>query len=74
MSKSTEIIGQKIVEFRPMTKAEMEGEGWEEDGIHTNPTVIVLENGTKMYPSCDEEGNDGGCLFGVQNGKHVGWC
>ena len=62
------IIGQKIKEFRPMTNAEIKAEGWHS----RTATVIVLENGTKIYPSSDEEGNDSGVLFGVTpEGKQV---
>ena len=53
------IIGQKIVNARPMTKAEQEDEGW--DGF---TTVLVLSDGTLLYASRDEEGNGAGALFG----------
>jgi len=58
------IIGQKIKTVRVMTSAEMDAEGWDEDNFHGNPTVIVLQNGVKLYPSRDSEGNGGGALFG----------
>jgi len=63
-----DIIGKKVIEVRPMTKAELQAEGWN----HSNeiPSVIVLENGVKLYPSQDSEGNGGGCLFGSFKQKH----
>ena len=66
------VVGQKIIKLRPMTDEEMEAEGWEGHG--SKPSVIVLENGTKLYPSRDSEGNGGGSLFGVTpEGKQVGY-
>ena len=61
MSKDN-ITGQKIVKIRHMTPEEAEFEGWEDDRSRT--TVLVLANGTVLYPSRDEEGNGAGELFG----------
>ncbi len=58
-----DIIGQKVKTIRDMTATEMDAEGWDHDNFG-NPTVIVLENGVKLYPSRDSEGNGGGALFG----------
>lgn len=55
--------GRKIVDVRHMTKAEMEREGW--DDYRGPATVLVLDNGTILYPSMDEEGNGPGALFGA---------
>jgi len=32
--------------------------------MHGVPTALVLENGTVLYPSRDEEGNGPGAMFG----------
>jgi len=56
------IQGQRIVEIRQMTDEEMEFESWED--YRGYPTVLVLEDGTLLYPSQDEGGNGGGALFG----------
>lgn len=56
------IIGQRIKEVRKMTAAEAKAEGWETE--HKVAPVIVLEDGTKLYASSDEEGNNVGMLFG----------
>ncbi len=55
--------GKTIVDVRPMTKKEMSDEYWHED-LNGPPAVIVLDDGTKLYPSQDPEGNGPGCLFG----------
>jgi hypothetical protein len=61
MSKiNNDLVGQKIKAIRKMTKKDMEQEGWHGDP----PQVIILENGIKLYASCDEEGNGSGCMFG----------
>jgi len=57
---SIPLIGQKIVGIRPMTQKEMSDNYWSSPA-----TVIVLENGIKLYASSDEEGNDAGVIFGV---------
>ena len=62
-----DVIGHKIVDVRPMTRKEMNKEMW---GSRTIPLVIVLDNGIKLYPSSDEEGNGPGALFGcTKNGN-----
>ena len=56
------LVGSKIVKVRKMTKAEMSKEGW--DGF-PKPIMLVLDTGITIYPSCDEEGNHPGVLFGT---------
>lgn len=51
--------GKIITEVRPMTITEREEEGWERGTF-----VLVLNDGTVIYPSQDDEGNDSGALFG----------
>ncbi|MCK5018810.1 MAG: hypothetical protein KAS32_17235 [Candidatus Peribacteraceae bacterium] len=58
------VTGQKIKEIRNMTQAELEKEGWDGNGYIPSVPVLVLENGFKIFPSIDEEGNGGGVLFG----------
>ena len=58
-----ELVGQKIVAIRKLTKKELKDEGWEV-GRFGLPLVIVLEDGSKLYASQDEEGNGPGVLFG----------
>jgi len=56
------VVNQKIIAVRKMTKGEMEREGWDFPAM-----VLVLDNGIKLYPSMDDEGNGSGALFGVDN-------
>ncbi len=58
------IVGQSIVQIRPMTAREIAAEGW--DLRHGETAVaIVLSNGLLIYPSQDHEGNGAGVLFGT---------
>jgi hypothetical protein len=54
-----------------MTKKEAEAEGWDIDLRFKTAPVLVLDDGSKIYPSADEEGNGPGALFGVdKKGNH----
>ena len=56
-----DILGKRVIELRTLTVYELETEGWENEMV---PVVtIVLENGVRLYPSSDMEGNSGGALF-----------
>lgn len=52
------LVGRRIVEVGYMTRPEAEGLGWSK-----RPVVLILDDGTQVYPSMDDEGNDGGSLF-----------
>jgi hypothetical protein len=41
-----------------MTEKEMEGLGW-----YSKALVIIFTDGTYLFPSADDEGNDAGALF-----------
>jgi len=60
----TSIVGRKIINVRPMQSVELRAMGWT-TGRHGPPIAIVLDDGTKLYPSRDEEGNGPGAVFGV---------
>ena len=65
------LAGRRIVEVRSMSVRELEAEGWPPD--ETVP-VLILDNGTFLFPSRDEEGNGPGTLFGLTargQGFHV---
>lgn len=50
--------GRKITKVSYLTKAECKSLGW------TNHCVVIhLDNGVKLFPSMDDEGNNGGALF-----------
>jgi hypothetical protein len=61
------LIGRKIVDIRSATPQELASFGFEED-LSGPCTVIVLDNGTKIFPSRDGEGNGYGVLFGEYKG------
>jgi hypothetical protein len=67
-------INQKITEIRKLTKEELEEQGWEDcaEAHIASAAVLVLEDGTKIFPSQDDEGNGPGTLFGIlPNGENV---
>ncbi|MEK7475269.1 MAG: hypothetical protein AAB152_06490 [Candidatus Coatesbacteria bacterium] len=53
------LIGRTIKAIRPLTKEELAAHAW-----YGSPgVVIVLDDGTKLLPVRDEEGNDVGALM-----------
>jgi hypothetical protein len=56
--------GRTISEVRYMNEYEKEMLGWNKGCI-----MIILDDGTIIYPSKDDEGNDAGALFvdNIQN-------
>lgn len=63
-SKALALVGRKITAVRPMTAKELEREGWTANRRHGLPTALVLDDGTVLYPSQDEEGNGPGVMYG----------
>jgi len=51
--------GRTIVDVRYLTDQEMKGMGW-----HNKSIVLELSDGSLLFPSSDDEGNDAGALFG----------
>jgi hypothetical protein len=52
------LVGRKIIAVSYLTVEEARGMGWTR-----RPLVITLDDGTNVFSSCDDEGNDGGALF-----------
>jgi hypothetical protein len=52
------LVGKTITKVRYMTEHEMDGHGWYQKAL-----MIYLHDGTVIYPSCDDEGNEAGALF-----------
>ena len=52
------LLGKKIVKVEYMTKEEAEEIGWT-----FRPVCIGLDDGSWLYPSMDDEGNEAGALF-----------
>jgi len=64
-------IGLKIVDIRWMTDEEREKEGWEK-ARSNNTAVLVLNDDSIVYASCDPEGNGSGFLFGcTKDDEHI---
>jgi hypothetical protein len=53
--------GHRIVKARYLTKAECSEYAWSRSTL-----VLVLDDGTVLFPMQDEEGNDAGTLMVVQ--------
>lgn len=60
-------VGLRIVDIRWMTKEEMEKDGWGNYG--DSCPVLVLDDGSLIYASCDPEGNGPGMLYGYSQGE-----
>jgi len=62
------LAGRTIVEVRYQTPEESGEEFWDR-----RAPVLVLDDGTLLYPSRDDEGNDAGALFGLlSTGERLG--
>jgi hypothetical protein len=55
----TKLLGKTIVAVRYLNSKEINTLGWSRRAL-----VIQLSDGTILYPSADDEGNDAGALFG----------
>ena len=52
------LLNRKIVKIRYMSEKEVDDMYW-----HKSPVCMQLDSGVWIFPSCDDEGNDGGALF-----------
>lgn len=59
-----ELEGCEVSEVRVMSEEELETECWDPD-LHQAPQQIVLENGTRLFPAMDPEGNGTGWFVGL---------
>ena len=53
------LLGRTIVGIRYLTNQETQDMGWENSAL-----VLVLNDGSLIFPSTDDEGNNAGALFG----------
>lgn len=58
--ESKELVGRSIVGVRQALDEELLTEGWEGK---PRPMVLILDDGTKVYASCDPAGTAPGILF-----------
>lgn len=56
-------VGRRIVEVRPMTPEELKDVGWDWGGAYV--PIVILDDGSILYPSTDPEGNGPGAIFFV---------
>lgn len=54
-----QLVGKTIKSVKYMTSEEAEDFGW-----YKRPIIIECTDGTLLIPSSDDEGNNGGALFG----------
>jgi hypothetical protein len=66
MDCMNKLKGKTIKTCRYMTDAEMQKFGW-----YKCPLMILFTDGTVLYASTDDEGNDGGALFTTIKGLEV---
>ncbi len=57
-SAGKRLIGKRIVSVEYMTSKEINNLGW-----YKRPIILQLDDGNIIYPSMDDEGNNGGALF-----------
>lgn len=60
------LLGRTIVKVRYLSDSEMSSMQWRK-----NPVVFVLDDSTLVFPSMDDEGNDGGSLFFQKKDEYV---
>lgn len=53
------LVGKKVSQVRYLSKKECDGMGWDAKAL-----VIQFDDGTIVFPSSDDEGNNAGALFG----------
>ena len=61
---SKRLAGRRIVSVRYMTDDEMRACAWFRRSV-----VLVLDDGTVLFPMSDDEGNDAGVLCGLARGR-----
>lgn len=63
----TTLVGRTIVDARYLSAEEMAELGWTKSVL-----VMQLDDGTVLFPSMDDEGNNGGAMFGQKGGEDTG--
>tara|TARA_R110002050_G_scaffold287110_4_gene438105 strand:- start:2159 stop:2410 length:252 start_codon:yes stop_codon:yes gene_type:complete len=58
MIAADQLLGKQIVKVEYMTSEECENKGW-----YSRPVMFQLDDGNWIFPSQDDEGNNGGALF-----------
>ena len=63
---SSLLLNRKIVKVRYMNQSEADEMGW-----YSRPVAFLLDNGVWIFPSADDEGNNGGALFTTDRNNSV---
>ena len=63
---SSILLNRKIVQVRYMNQSEADDMGW-----YSRPVAFLLDNGIWIFPSADDEGNNGGALFTTDRNNSV---
>jgi len=63
---SSILLNRKIVKVRYMNQGEADDMGW-----YSRPVAFLLDNGVWIFPSADDEGNNGGALFTTDRNNSV---
>ena len=66
MTELNELIGRTIVGARTLTQDELDYMDW-----YGHVEVLILDDGTELVPSRDDEGNGGGVLWHLEPGELV---
>lgn len=62
-----DLVGRRIVGARYLDEEEVGSLGW-----RVSVLVMELDDGTLLFPSRDDEGNDGGAMFAQKDGEDTG--
>lgn len=60
------LVGKTITGVRYITEKEREGLGWSKRSL-----VLILDDGTYLWPSADDEGNNAGSFFTTDRSLEV---
>ena len=63
---SAQLKGRTVTAVRYMSEEEAQ-----EMMIHSRPLAIFFDDGSFVFPMCDDEGNDGGAWFTSDEDNHV---
>lgn len=64
--RAKSLVGKTIKECRYMTDKEVD-----DFGFYKKPVVILFTDGTYIIPMMDDEGNDGGSIYGSDDSLNL---
>ena len=60
------LLNRKIIKVEYLSNEEASDMGW-----YSRPVALLLDNGVWIFPSADDEGNNGGALFTTSEANPV---